>query len=758
MKKIAIFVLFLLLLITFFTALSTSLQSQEATKIGDIKELEDRLVNAQGKERIEILVQVIEYHLKTNPRKVVDYGKEALQLLERFKDTEKELGVLDQLSQACFYTGDYENALAYAEKALTIAEKMTDRTKQAKDLNLISMIYIRKGDFDKGREYSLKAYQIFLEAANKQWMAISLNNIGISYDMQGNYEKSLEYYLKSLEIKEELGDKVLIASSLNNIGVVYKSLNKNSQALECYMKSLKLREELHDLKGTSNLYNNIGNVYWDMKDTNKTKEFYLKSLAIDRELNNQSGISSTLFNLGLLDFEANKFNSALEYYRQALAIREKMGEKTSVAQTQIEIGRVYQKAKRYHEAIQITNQGMATAKESGDLEMLKEGNQNLSGIYEEMSDYRLALQYYKEFQKTSEKIISTESNNKIAEMQSKYEADKKEKEILLLKKDNEIQKYMLSRQKLIRNLMIAGFILLLIIVVQLIRKYRYIFVFWKKKNYIGHYKILEQIATGGMGTIYKAADITDSHKHPIAIKVMREEFFADEIQLKRFKQEASIVDQLVHPNIVKIIERGETDGGLYIAMELLQGPTLAQIIQEEDKISIPIALNIMVQIADVLKSIHSMKIIHRDLKPENIVLIQKDNNPYFVKLLDFGLATTQNMTRLTETGMVVGTIFYLSPEQVSGGQVTLASDVHALGIIFYEMLTGIRPFIGETTIDVMKQIIDIEPIHPDKFRPEIDKTLCDLVMFMLRKDPVHRPTAEATYNILKELWRSEIRD
>ncbi len=738
MRKVAI----LLVLAAFFIA---------ALGAVNITELETQLPNAQGREKIKILAQITEILLKTDPQKAISYGKEALQILERIKDKKTELGVLDQLSQACFALGDYAGALGYAEKSLEIAEKMTDRTRQAKTLNMISMIFMRKGEYEKGREYSLSAFKIFEETTDKLLMAMSLNNIGISYDMQGNYGKALEYYLKSLAIKEELGDKAMIGRSLNNIGVVYKSLGNNPQALEYYMKALKIKEELGDRQGMANLYSNIGNVYWDMQDRERTREYYLKSLEIDRELNNQSGIASTLYNIGLSHFESKKFQQALDYYQQALTIREKIGEKTGVAQTLIEIGKVYQESKRYNEAIQIMDRGMITAREAGDLELQKNGSLALSTTFEEMTDYRRALQYFKEFQATSEKIIGSETSKKIAEIQSKYEADKKEKEIVILKKNNEIQKYMLSRQKLIRNLMIAGFILLLIAAIQLVRKYRYIFVFWKKKHYLGHYKILEQMATGGMGTVYKAADITDSQKHTIAVKVLREEFFADEVHKKRFKQEASIIDQLVHPNIVRVIERGESDGNLYIAMELLQGPTLAQIIEEEQKMAIPIALSIMVQIADALKNIHAMNIIHRDLKPENIVLIHNEDNPYFVKLLDFGLATTQHMSRLTETGMVVGTIFYLSPEQVSGGQVTSASDVHALGIIFYEMLTGIRPFIGETTIDVMKQIMEIEPIAPDKFRPEIDRTLCDLVMFMIKKDPMHRPNVEAVYNILKEL-------
>ncbi|MCU0287456.1 MAG: tetratricopeptide repeat protein, partial [Acidobacteria bacterium] len=209
MKKITT----LFILIVFFSMFTISLSANKEEgpkKITDIKDLENRLSTAIERERIELLAQAIEIYLKKNPKKALDYGKEALQLLAQFKDKKTEVGILDQLAQACFYLGDYVNALSYAQKSLEISEKMADRTRQSKALNILSMISIRKGDFEKGREYSQEAFRIFSETDDKKWMSIALNNIGISYDMQGNYGKALEYYLKSLTIKEELGDKAII--------------------------------------------------------------------------------------------------------------------------------------------------------------------------------------------------------------------------------------------------------------------------------------------------------------------------------------------------------------------------------------------------------------------------------------------------------------------------------------------------------------------------------------------------------------------
>jgi len=190
---------------------------------------------------------------------------------------------------------------------------------------------------------------------------------------------------------------------------------------------------------------------------------------------------------------------------------------------------------------------------------------------------------------------------------------------------------------------------------------------------------------------------------------------------------------------------------------LEQNESKLEKLEKEKRLKMIPALSIMAQIAEALKSIHSLNIIHRDLKPENIMLIEKEGNPNFVKLLDFGLATAQHLSRLTQTGNIVGTIYYLSPEQIGGKSLGPASDIHALGVIYYEMLTGYKPFMGETSIDIMKQILIRQPIDPVKLRPEINKGLCDLVMFMLHKDPALRPEISTIDSILQSMMAHTIK-
>jgi len=275
-------------------------------------------------------------------------------------------------------------------------------------------------------------------------------------------------------------------------------------------------------------------------------------------------------------------------------------------------------------------------------------------------------------------------------------------------------------------------------IIQFFRKYFTMANFWKRQKYVGNFKLLEKIGAGGMGSIYKAMNMNEKGE-AVAIKLLREELFSDETNVKRFKQEAAIIDQLDHPNIVKVLERGQSRNAVFIAMELLQGLTLAEKIRKDKKLELHEAVHIMVQVADALAKIHAKNIIHRDLKPENIMLIEKHGDPLFVKLLDFGLAKTQFQTQLTQTGVVIGTINYLSPEQICGHGSFPASDIYALGIIFYEMITGEKPFFGETTVDIMRQILDKSPIEPIRFRFDMSFELNHLTMRMLEKDVKMRP-------------------
>jgi tRNA A-37 threonylcarbamoyl transferase component Bud32 len=285
---------------------------------------------------------------------------------------------------------------------------------------------------------------------------------------------------------------------------------------------------------------------------------------------------------------------------------------------------------------------------------------------------------------------------------------------------------------------------------QLLKRYLLAVNFFKKKTQIGHFKILETIGTGGMATVYKAQDLLDK-KRIVALKVLKEENFHDENQKKRFKHESLITEQLDHPHIVRIIERGEMDDCWYIAMELLRGESLALLIKRDGHMPVAEALDIMLQIADALQAIHAQNIVHRDLKPENIMVSERRGRRHFVKLLDFGLAITPAQSRLTMSGVVMGTIRYLPPERISDGTSSPAGDIYSAGIILYEMLTGSKPFWSEATGEVIHRILKTYPLPPREISREVPGELNALIMAMIDKDPALRPVLAAIQGELQRL-------
>ena len=294
------------------------------------------------------------------------------------------------------------------------------------------------------------------------------------------------------------------------------------------------------------------------------------------------------------------------------------------------------------------------------------------------------------------------------------------------------------------------FMVVSVLLWQLLKKYLRAVSFWKKKTQIGHFKILETIGTGGMATVYKAKDLLD-RKRIVALKVLKEENFHDENQKKRFKHESLITEQLDHPHIVHIIERGEMEDCWYIAMELLQGESLALLIRRSGRLPVPAALEIMLQIVDALSAIHGQNIVHRDLKPENIMVSEEHGRRHFVKLLDFGLAITPAQSRLTMSGVVMGTIRYLPPERISDGTSSPAGDIYAAGIILYEMLTGSKPFWSETTGEVIHRILKTYPLPPKEISHEVPGELNALIMAMIDKEPDRRPALDAITDELRRL-------
>ncbi|PWT88215.1 MAG: hypothetical protein C5B55_13490 [Blastocatellia bacterium] len=245
---------------------------------------------------------------------------------------------------------------------------------------------------------------------------------------------------------------------------------------------------------------------------------------------------------------------------------------------------------------------------------------------------------------------------------------------------------------------------------------------------ISHYRIVSKIGEGGMGEVYLAQDTTLDRK--VAIKFLSEQFSKDPDKLKRFTQEAKAASALNHPNILTIHEIGEVDGKNYIATELIDGHTLRELLKRAETLTLSEILRISEQVAEALSAAHEAGIIHRDIKPENI-MVRKDG---YAKVLDFGLAKLSEpetksadpeaATRLqvnTNPGVVMGTVFYMSPEQARGNPTDARTDIWSLGVVLYEVLTRRVPFSGETVNHTVVAILEKEPVPPANATPELQR-------------------------------------
>ena len=250
----------------------------------------------------------------------------------------------------------------------------------------------------------------------------------------------------------------------------------------------------------------------------------------------------------------------------------------------------------------------------------------------------------------------------------------------------------------------------------------------------GRYRLEDRIGGGGMAWVWKAED-TLLHR-PVAVKLLREEFAADEAFLGRFRQEAESAASLVHPNIVHVYDVGTERGLQYIVMELVEGETLKERIQRQGPLPIGRSLQVATSVARALQAAHRKGIVHRDIKPQNILLTTEGR----VKVADFGIARAASGTTIVHTNTVIGSAHYFAPEQARGGFTDEKSDLYSLGAVLYEMLAGQPPFEGATPVAVALKHLQEQPVSLRKRRPEVPKSVEAIVMRLLEKDPAKRYT------------------
>ncbi len=272
------------------------------------------------------------------------------------------------------------------------------------------------------------------------------------------------------------------------------------------------------------------------------------------------------------------------------------------------------------------------------------------------------------------------------------------------------------------------------------------------------FRLQKAIGSGAMGTIYKAEQI--SLQKSVVIKLLHSHLTGDATLAKRFHREAKAASLLNHPNCIGILDFGQSeDGMLYIAMEFIAGPDLAELIYEQFPLEPPRIISMLKQVCAALDEAHANGVVHRDLKPENIMVTERRHQKDFVKVLDFGIAKLQENTPggagtfQTMAGVVCGTPEYMSPEQARGEKLDGRSDLYSIGVVLYQMLTGTVPFEGDSPLGVVTQHLSQAPTPPSAVYPHVAPSLERLCLSLLEKKREARPPT--AMDVVAELERCE---
>ncbi len=479
---IKLFIRFHLVLLFLFAGKALA---QDQHKIDSLKQVIATVKQACPKpclrdtNKINALLNLGKQYKYTIPDTAIFYYQKALKTAEQIKSKKFIVKSYNSIGLYFYHKSDYTKTLKNWKKALKIQEEISDKSGIAINFGNIGIVYQNQSNYPKAVEYYQKALKINEELGRKSGIAANLGNIGNVYDDQSNYPKALEYYQKALKINDELGNKSGIAINLGNIGNVYDDQSNYPKAVEYYHKSLKINEELGNKSGIARNLLNIGLVYQDQSNYPKALEYYHKSLKICEELGNKYGIALNLGNIGNIYENKSNYPKALKYYQKALKIQEEIGYKYGIAINLGSTGELYNDLKQHTKAIQYANQALTIAKETGALELEKSAYSVLANAYKGLNNYRKALEYKDKWIELNDSIFNTEKTKALADMNARYESEKKEQQIKQQQTELKASKALAEKEKAEkerqhtqRNLFIIAFGLMIVLAVFVFRSYR----------------------------------------------------------------------------------------------------------------------------------------------------------------------------------------------------------------------------------------------------------------------------------------------
>ncbi len=390
-------------------------------------------------------------------------------LLQKSDDTTK-VNLLNSIALECAES-DFDTSIAYLSRALALAQKIDFTKGVINAYSYMGYTYFYHRLYDKSLDNYVQVERIGQSTGNQKLTA-DYNNMAACYYNIGNYEKALEYYLKDLRKQENKGSKEYLSFPLNGIGGVYLKTKQYDNALIYFKRSLSLSVELKDKTGIALTFKNIGNVYHELNNGDTALVYYNKALHLNEELGNKSEVASTLMNIGIIHKQKKNYEEALGSYEKALLIQEELGNKKEIATALLNIGNLEYERDNIDKAINCFQKSIVFSQLVGDKGLISNANEGLSDVYFKKGDYKKAYDYHKIYTSLKDSVYTEASAKAIAEMKTKYDTEGKEKEITLLTKDKTIRESELQNQRNVRNGLIIGVVLLLLVALLAYNRYR----------------------------------------------------------------------------------------------------------------------------------------------------------------------------------------------------------------------------------------------------------------------------------------------
>ena len=425
--------------------------------------------------RVNLLIQLCKGHIfETNDMDQLAFYNAELYPLSQ------NLGSRRGLGYASLYKGilskirtDYPQAKLHLEHALVIFKSINERSGVAGCYINMGLVEDRLGNYKQAIAYATEAAKIRKELGDMRGTASALNNLAISYGNLGDYKKSLDSYFKSLAIRESIQDRLGMSVSYLNIGDSYNIQGKFDESEKFLLKALPLKKELGDKEGEAYVYANLASIATSRKNYKEALTMHLKALKLREEMNDKQNINQTYVFIGKNYFDQQKYNEALNYYLRAAESSKELGDKVNFIEGATGAGKCYEEKGEYNKALGLYQNAITVANEIHYRPGLSAVLNSLASVQEKLGNYKDALSNQKAFTELKDSMLNEASFKQAAELNTRYETDKKEKEILLLTKDQELKNKTLKQQRIVRIGLIAGLTLLFALSFLLFNRYQY---------------------------------------------------------------------------------------------------------------------------------------------------------------------------------------------------------------------------------------------------------------------------------------------